>query len=156
VWEFSPYSGGVGLWGEVGLLNVRVDDTNNTLVFINTARSSVDDRTTWRWYLVPDSASYRPNFGVDVRFKDGTGREMSWEKLQFQGPLCGSGFGLTRQEYSYIFDKRLGGPYNVVVLTPYYLDSGGHYIRSATITLEAEFAVSDLDRLSEITCSVTP
>jgi hypothetical protein len=131
-------------------------EADEMIVWVNTAHSGSDDRTTWKWYVVPKASVFdRRAITVDVIFQDKKQQELLRERIQGKG---GDFQGLPGLCW---YDWHSGGSSTTskVILSPYILgvSNGGyatHYVPSLTLKKEINLTPAELDKLGSIRCSV--
>jgi hypothetical protein len=141
---------------ELSIIREGKCEVDEMIVWVNTARSGSDDRTTWKWYVVPKAPVFdRRAITVDVIFQDKKQQELLRERIQgkgrdFQGlpGLCwytwGGGRAATTTKV--IMSAYLLGVSNVGETT--------RYVPSLTLKKDIKLTPAELAKLGSIRCSV--
>lgn len=122
---------------------LRGNGDEKMLMLVNVKRTKLDDRLTWKWYVIPTLKELAPNVAIDVVLSGKDGQELTSNHLmlnkKFAPGVC--------------FERRYGAA--KVCLSAYF---GNEWIlcRHFTITMESKIATEDLKKLKEIRCSIGP
>ena len=124
-----------------------LDKKSEMIITVNSARSGSDDRTTWKWYHVPQEDVFhledrrrKPRIEVAIIFCDKGMMEISRDQMTIEGTHIP---GLMVMNVS---------P-QPATLSPYLLSSD-FYTRSFAVKREIRFVPSELQKMSSIRCSV--
>lgn len=126
------------------------DKATEMVVRVNTARSGSNDKTTWKWFLVPNTDlvghQQKVTVTVNISFQDKTKAEITRDQITLNTELFSPVPGLDFP----------GEPHHgTVQLSPFVIDSNGYYCPSVSIQTTIRLTPSELERLASIRCSVT-
>jgi hypothetical protein len=118
------------------------------LVVVNTSRSGKNDRTNWKWFVVPRTPVYNLDYRsatvrVDVSFRKKGGQELNRDHCQL------SGLGIPGLALDY--DGR--NQDTMIVVSP-YLISRGRYAASFTSSHMMRFTLEEIEQMGGIRCTV--
>lgn len=134
---------------------VKYDAKAETIWIVNTSRNQSDDRTIWKWFVVPVALAAerdrKPAVAIHASFKKKNGQELSRDELVLradQGDCSIPGLGtchwLTR-------DGTRG-----MLISPYLFDRYEEYYTRMIGSVHAmRFTTDEIQQLAKIECSVT-
>ena len=106
----------------------KLDKDSQMAVVVCTKHSGADDKTTWNWYHIPRSDSFRPGVRIEIRFNDKDGQELSRDELLLtQGKIGLTGLHLAERDVS----DANGGVIEAMI-APYHIFDDAYYCRTIT------------------------